>query len=100
MDREKIISLIESVTGARLTHSFVRFGGVRNDLPEGFEEHCRKVFPYMKSRIEEFIELFAQDPIYHARMENIASISPETAKRIGCAGRVLRAAGVPYDMRI
>ena len=99
MDREKIISLIESVTGARLTHTFVRFGGVRNDLPEGFAEQCKKVMPYMKSRIEEFIELFAQDPIYHARMENIGSISVETAKRMGCSGRVLRAAGVAYDMR-
>jgi len=99
MDREKIISLIESVTGARLTHTFVRFGGVRNDLPDGFAEQCKKVFPYMKSRTEEFIELFAQDPIYHARMENIGSISPETAKRMGCAGRVLRATGVAYDMR-
>jgi F420H2 dehydrogenase subunit D len=99
MDREKIISLIESVTGARLTHTFVRFGGVRNDLPEGFAEQCRKVLPYMKARTEEFIELFAQDPIYHARMENIGSISAETAKRMGCAGRVLRAAGVAYDMR-
>jgi F420H2 dehydrogenase subunit D len=99
MDREKIISLIESVTGARLTHTFVRFGGVRNDLPDGFAEQCKKVLPYMKSRTEEFIELFRQDPIYHARMENIGSIPPETAKRMGCAGRVLRAAGVAYDMR-
>jgi F420H2 dehydrogenase subunit D len=99
MDREKIISLIESVTGARLTHTFVRFGGVRNDLPEGFAEQCRKVLPFMKSRTEEFIELFAQDPIYSLRMENIGSIAPETAKRMGCSGRVLRAAGVAYDMR-
>ena len=99
IDRERIISLIESVTGARLTHTFVRFGGVRNDLPEGFAEQCRKDLPYMKSRIEEFIELFAQDPIYHARMENIGSISPETGKRLGCSGPVLRATGVAYDMR-
>ena len=99
MDREKIISLIESVTGARLTHTFVRFGGVRNDLPEGFAEQCRKVLPFMKSRTEKFIELFAQDPIYSLRMENIGSIAPETAKRMGCSGRVLRAAGVAYDMR-
>ena len=99
MDREKIISLIESVTGARLTHTFVRFGGVRNDLPEGFAEQCRKVLPYIKSRTEEFIELFAQDPIYHARMANIGSISPETGKRMGVSGPVLRATGVAYDMR-
>ena len=99
MDREKIISLIESVTGARLTHTFVRFGGVRNDLPEGFAEQCRKVLPFMKSRTEEFIELFAQDPIYSLRMENIGSITPETAKRMGVSGPPLRATGVAYDMR-
>jgi len=99
IDRERIISLIESVTGARLTHTFVRFGGVRNDLPEDFAEQCKKNLPYVRSRIEEFIEFFEQDPIYHARMENVGSISPETAKKLGCSGPVLRAAGVAYDMR-
>ena len=83
IDRERIISLIESVTGARLTHTFVRFGGVRNDLPEGFAEKCRETLKYMKSRPSSIIELFEQDPIYHARMDNVGTITPETAKRMG-----------------
>jgi F420H2 dehydrogenase subunit D len=99
IDREQIITLIESVTGARLTHTFVRFGGVRNDLPEGFADKCRKVMDYMKSRTLEFIELFEQDPIYHLRMDNVGSITPETGKRMGASGPVLRATGVAYDMR-
>jgi NADH:ubiquinone oxidoreductase subunit D/NADH:ubiquinone oxidoreductase subunit C len=99
IDRERIISLIESVTGARLTHTFVRFGGVRNDLPEGFAEKCKPVMDYMKSRINEFLELFEQDPIYHLRMDNVGSITPETGKRMGASGPVLRATGVAYDMR-
>ena len=99
IDREQIITLIESVTGARLTHTFVRFGGVRNDLPEGFAEKCRKVMNYMKSRTLEFIELFEQDPIYHLRMDKVGSITPETGKRMGASGPVLRATGVAYDMR-
>jgi NADH-quinone oxidoreductase subunit D len=98
-DREKIISLIESVTGARLTHTFVRFGGVRNDLPEGFADQCRKVLPYMKSRTNEFIELFEQDAIYHKRMDNVGIITPQDAKRMGVSGPPLRASGVAYDMR-
>jgi NADH:ubiquinone oxidoreductase subunit D/NADH:ubiquinone oxidoreductase subunit C len=98
-DREKIISLIESVTGARLTHTFVRFGGVRNDLPEGFADQCKKVLPYMRSRTNEFIELFEQDAIYHKRMDNVGSITPQDAKRIGLSGPPLRATGVAYDMR-
>ncbi len=100
IDREQIISLIESVTGARLTHTFVRFGGVRNDLPDGFAEKCRPVMNYMKSRINEFIELFEQDPIYHLRMDNVGVIRPDDAKRMGVSGPPLRATGVAYDMRV
>ncbi|NMC34471.1 MAG: dehydrogenase, partial [Veillonellaceae bacterium] len=100
MDRERIISLIESVTGARLTHTFVRFGGVRNDLPDDFAEKCKATLPYIKSRVNEFIELFAQDAIYQKRMENVGTLSAEDAKRVGIAGPALRASGVAYDMRV
>jgi NADH:ubiquinone oxidoreductase subunit D/NADH:ubiquinone oxidoreductase subunit C len=100
IDRERIISLIESVTGARLTHTFVRFGGVRNDLPDDFAEKCKSTLPYIKSRINEFIELFAQDAIYQKRMENVGVLSAEDAKRVGIAGPALRASGVAYDMRV
>ena len=99
IDRESIISLIESVTGARLTHTFVRFGGVRNDLPEGFSDKCRSALKYIESRTKEYIELFEQDPIYHMRMENVGVLSPDRAKRVGISGPPLRATGVAYDMR-
>lgn len=99
IDRERIISLIESVTGARLTHTFVRFGGVRNDLPDDFAEKCRPVMDYMESRINEFIELFEQDPIYHLRMDNVGAIRPDDAKRMGVSGPPLRATGIAYDIR-
>lgn len=99
IDRESIISLIESVTGARLTHTFVRFGGVRNDLPEGFSEKCRETLKYMESEANEFLELFKQDPIYHLRMDNVGAIKPDDAKKIGLSGPPLRATGVAYDMR-
>lgn len=99
IDRERIISLIESVTGARLTHTFVRFGGVRNDLPEGFAEKCRETLKFMESETNEFLELFKQDPIYHMRMDNVGSIRPDNAKKIGLSGPPLRATGVAYDMR-
>jgi NADH-quinone oxidoreductase subunit D len=98
-DRERIISLIESVTGARLTHTFVRFGGVRNDLPDGFAEKARSTLKFMESETKEFIELFEQDPIYHLRMEDVGVITPSDAKRMGVSGPPLRAAGVAYDIR-
>jgi NADH-quinone oxidoreductase subunit D len=99
IDREGILSLIESVTGARITHSFVRFGGVRNDLPEGFIEKCRPVMKNVESRAKEYIELFDQDPIYHKRMDNVGILTSEDVKRLGVSGPPLRASGVAYDMR-
>jgi len=99
IDREHIISLIESVTGARLTHTFVRFGGVRNDLPEGFAEKCRTTLKYIEARTKEYMELFAQDPIYYKRMAGVGTLPADTAKRVGISGPPLRASGVDYDMR-
>ncbi len=99
IDREDVVSLIESVTGARITHSFVRFGGVRNDLPEGFADKTRAVLKNVVSRVGEYKELFDQDPIYHKRMDNIGIITQENAKRMGVSGPALRATGVAYDMR-
>jgi NADH:ubiquinone oxidoreductase subunit D/NADH:ubiquinone oxidoreductase subunit C len=99
IDREDILALIESVTGARITHSFVRFGGVRNDIPEGFIDKCRKVMKNIVSRTNEYIELVGQDPIYHRRMDNVGIIATEDAKRMGVSGPPLRASGVAYDMR-
>ena len=99
IDREGILSLIESVTGARITHSFVRFGGVRNDLPEGFIEKCRPVMKNVESRAKEYIGLFDQDPIYHKRMDNVGILTAEDVKRLGVSGPPLRASGVAYDMR-
>jgi NADH:ubiquinone oxidoreductase subunit D/NADH:ubiquinone oxidoreductase subunit C len=99
IDREDIIALIESVTGARITHSFVRFGGVRGDLPDGFIDKCRAVMKNIVARTNEYIQLFEQDPIYHKRMDNIGIITLENAKRMGVSGPPLRASGVAYDMR-
>jgi NADH:ubiquinone oxidoreductase subunit D/NADH:ubiquinone oxidoreductase subunit C len=99
IDREDILSLIESVTGARITHSFVRFGGVRNDIPDGFIEKCRKILKNTESRANEYIELLDQDPIYHRRMDDVGIIATEDAKRMGVSGPPLRASGVAYDMR-
>lgn len=99
IDREDIISLIESVTGARITHSFVRFGGVRNDLPEGFAEKCRSVLENVESRTKEYMELFDQDAIYYKRMHKVGVLSPEDARRMGVSGPPLRASDTPYDMR-
>ncbi|MBN1323923.1 MAG: NADH-quinone oxidoreductase subunit C [Methanotrichaceae archaeon] len=99
IDREDVISLLESITGARITHTFVRFGGVRNDLPDGFAEQARKVMKMVREKTMEYKDLIAADPIYRKRMDGIGVISPQDARDLGLCGPPLRASDTPYDMR-
>jgi len=99
IDREDVLSLIESVTGARINHSFVRFGGVRNDLPDGFAEKTRPVLQMVREKTEEYKELFLSDKLYRMRMEDVGVLSPSEARRLGVSGPPLRASDTPYDMR-
>jgi len=99
IDREAVISLLESITGARITHTFVRFGGVRNDLPDGFAEQARKVMKMVREKTMEYKDLIAADPIYRKRMDGIGVISPQDARDLGLCGPPLRASDTPYDMR-
>jgi NADH-quinone oxidoreductase subunit D len=99
IDREDVISLMEAVTGARITHTFVRFGGVRNDLPDGFAEMTRPVLEKVKKQTARYRDLVADDPIYKRRMDGIGVLSPGDARRLGVSGPPLRASDTPYDMR-
>jgi NADH-quinone oxidoreductase subunit D len=99
IDREDVISLLESITGARITHTFVRFGGVRNDLPEGFAEKARPVLKKVISQTNRYKDLLQDDPIYQMRMSNVGVLSPGDARRLGVSGPPLRASDTPYDMR-
>ncbi|MHC1631863.1 MAG: F420H2 dehydrogenase subunit FpoD [Methanotrichaceae archaeon] len=99
VDREDVISCLEGVTGARITHSFVRPGGVRNDLPDGFASMTRPVLKTVMEKTNEYKELLLSDSMYHKRMEGIGVLTPAEAKRLGVSGPPLRASDTPYDMR-
>jgi NADH:ubiquinone oxidoreductase subunit D/NADH:ubiquinone oxidoreductase subunit C len=99
IDREDVLSCIESVTGARINHSFVRFGGVRNDLPDGFKDMTLDVLKMVRQKTEEYKELFLSDSIYRKRMEGVGVLSQSEARRLGVSGPPLRASDTPYDMR-
>ncbi|WP_298683023.1 F420H2 dehydrogenase subunit FpoD [uncultured Methanomethylovorans sp.] len=98
-EREDLMSVIDSVTGARITHSFLRFGGVKDDLPEGFKEDVKYVFGNLRKAIDNYEELFSTDSIYKARTVGIGTLTAEVAKDIGVSGPPLRATGVAFDIR-
>lgn len=98
-ERESIISLMESVTGSRLNHTFVRVGGVAADLPEGFRDKTIRTLRSLRDKIIEDDELMNFDSVYMRRTHGIGVLSPGTAKELGVAGPPLRASNVEYDLR-
>jgi NADH-quinone oxidoreductase subunit D len=98
-DREYVLDLFEMLTGARLTHSFCRIGGVARDLPDGFEERCRKVIDFLPKRVAEYERIVKHNRIYLKRSKNIGIFTSEDCYAWRITGPPLRAAGVARDLR-
>ena len=97
--REFLWDLVEKVTGARMTVSYCRVGGVKADLPEDFAEPCAEVFKEVRKVLAESDGLLTRNRIFVDRMEGTGVISAETAISYGITGPFLRATGMEYDVR-
>ena len=98
-DRELFIDLLEALTGARVTHAFNIPGGVRNDMPEGFKDRCLRQIAYFEKRLKEYEDIFYNNPLFRQRTEEVGILTKDDAISLGVAGSVLRASGVPLDIR-
>lgn len=98
-DREKILDLLEAVTGARLTYCYYRFGGLANDVDAAFLNGTREFVTYMQPRLDLYRKLVTDNIILRKRLEDIGPISAEMCRRYGASGPVLRGAGVACDVR-
>ncbi len=97
--REYLWELVEMVTGARLTVSYCRVGGIKADLPEDFAEPCRKAFEETRKVLAESDGLLTRNRIFVDRMNGTGVISSEDAISYGITGPFLRSTGVDYDVR-
>jgi NADH-quinone oxidoreductase subunit D len=97
--REFLWELVEMVTGARLTVSYCRVGGVKGDLPDGFPEQCGKALQETRKVLAESDGLLTRNRIFVDRMSGVGKISAEDAISHGITGPFLRASGVDYDVR-
>lgn len=97
--REMIYQLVEEVTGARLTISYVRIGGVKGDLPAEFGQKCREILKETRKILKETDALLTKNRIFVDRMKDIGVISKEDALAYGITGPFLRSTGVDYDVR-
>jgi NADH-quinone oxidoreductase subunit D len=97
--REWLYELLEIVSGARLTHTYVRIGGVVKDLPDGFSDQLGATLDKIEGVIVEFEILLNNNKIFRDRMAGIGKMSKEDAIATGCVGPIARACGVDYDVR-
>ncbi len=97
--RELLYEVVEWVTGARLTVSYMRVGGVKADLPEGFEEKTRDAIQKTRKLLKDCDQLLTRNRIFVDRMKGIGVISKEDALAYGITGPFLRSTGVDLDVR-
>lgn len=100
VDREIITDFYEEVTGSRMMPNYFRFGGVKEDLPEGFLEKVHKYFSekYFKG-VDDLDDLVGGNEIFQSRTKGIGPMTTEQAIEWGITGPMLRATGVPRDLR-
>jgi len=98
-ERELILDLTEMVTGARQTISYVRIGGLRNDVPRDFIDKCREFTELFPKRLEDYDTLIRENRIWLKRTVGIGVFSAEEAVNYGLTGGTLRGSGVNYDLR-
>jgi NADH-quinone oxidoreductase subunit D len=97
--RELVWDLIEMLCGARVTANYVRIGGLKNDLPDGFKEKTGEVFKRVRILWKDVDKLLTKNRIFIDRVRDVGIMPAEEAIAYGFTGPCLRACGVPYDVR-
>ena len=97
--RERIQAVFEAISGARMMHNYFRVGGVKEDLPDNFEQMIGELMPELRNDVEECDKLLTFNEVFIARAKGIGAIDAESAVDYGLTGPCLRACGVPYDVR-
>ena len=99
-ERELILDIFEAVSGSRMMCNYFRFGGVARDLPEGVYEKIREiVHERLPRKVDEMDTYLTNSEIIRTRGEGVGVLTPEQAIAYATCGPVLRASGVPYDVR-
>ena len=98
-EREVTLRLLESITGLRMNHNFIRPGGVAADLPDGWQAEVEDVCAAVERGVGEYSSLLSQNPIFLERLVGVGSLSTEDAISLGVTGPILRATGFPWDLR-
>jgi NADH-quinone oxidoreductase subunit D len=98
-DRELILDAFELITGLRMNHAYVRPGGLAQDLPPGAVDQIRELVKKFRKNLPEYDKLATGNPIFKARMQDVGYLDLAGCMSLGATGPILRAAGLPHDLR-
>jgi NADH-quinone oxidoreductase subunit D len=98
-EREKIIDLLEMVTGQRLLYNYMRFGGVSQDIPTEFLPALARLLKVMPGYLDEYDRMLTKNEILLSRLKGIGVLKAETAINASTSGPILRGSGIKWDLR-
>ena len=97
--RENVLDLFELITGLRMNHAFIRPGGVAQDMPAGGLEAVRDFLRKAPRMVHDLRTLIDANPVFKARTQGIAFLDLQGCMALGVTGPILRATGLPWDLR-
>jgi NADH-quinone oxidoreductase subunit D len=98
-EREQLLNLNEMIAGFRMFPSYMRVGGLREDLPRGFLDAVRAFLDRFPGKIDEYEKLLTKNDVWRRRTVGVGRLSREATVAAGLVGPIARAVGVPYDVR-
>ncbi|HEY7335495.1 MAG TPA: NADH dehydrogenase (quinone) subunit D [Bryobacteraceae bacterium] len=98
-EREDILRILEMFSGQRMMTSYIRIGGLALEAPRGWQQAVGKFIRAFPAKVDEYEELLDANPIWKKRTQGVGFISLEDMLDLGVTGPMVRAAGVPMDLR-
>src|SRR4051794_20725246 len=98
-ERERLLRVIEMVTGLRMNNAYIRPGGVAQDLPPGCIDALREMVPEVRRGLGELEALLNENPILKGRTVDVGVLNLAGCMALGITGPVLRSTGLPHDLR-
>ncbi|WP_410873240.1 NADH dehydrogenase (quinone) subunit D [Nocardia sp. A7] len=98
-ERELILDVFETITGLRMNHAYIRPGGLAQDLPDDGVTKVRELLDILPGRLRDLEHLLSANPIWKKRTQDIGYLDLTGCMALGITGPVLRATGLPHDLR-
>jgi NADH-quinone oxidoreductase subunit D len=98
-EREQLLDLNERLAGFRMFPSYIRVGGLREDLPRGFHQAARAFLEAFPGKLAEYEKLLTKNDVWVRRTKGVGHLSREDTLAMGLVGPMARAVGIPYDVR-